>query len=56
MYVPVDFKMTLWYPQFFQKTNEKFRPDYYIHMQVPQVVFVRFLEELKTPKEHFEIN
>ena len=38
---------------FFQKTNKKIQPNYGTSSRI---VFVRFLEELKTPKEHFEIN
>ena len=40
--------------QFSQKTNEKLRLYYYGTSS--QIVFVRFLGELKTPKRHFEIN
>ena len=46
--------MSFWYHQFFQKTNEKIWPTYYSNSS--RIVFVRFLEELKTPKRHFEIN
>ena len=42
------------YVQFFQKTNEKIQPNYY--GTSCRIVFVRFLEELKTSKRHFEIN
>ena len=43
----------LWYPQFFQKMNEKIQLNYYDISG--RIVFVRFLEELKTPKRHFKI-
>ena len=46
--------MYFWYVQFFQKTNEKIQPNYYDTSS--RIVFVRFLEELKTPKRHFEMN
>ena len=36
------------------KKNEKNQPNYYGTSS--RIVFVRFLEELKTPKRHFEIN
>ena len=42
------------YVQFFQKTNEKIQPNCYGTSS--RIVFVRFLEELKTSKRHFEIN
>ena len=42
------------YLQFFQKMNKKIRANYY--GTSTQIVFIRFLEELKTPKKHFEIN
>ena len=45
MYVPVNFKMTLWYPQFFQKTNKTWG----IIVLIGQFFsFVRFWEELKS--------
>jgi hypothetical protein len=50
----VDFETSFWYLQFFLKMNEKIRPNYYGTSS--EIVFVRFLEELKTPKRHFEIN
>ena len=50
----VNFKRNFWYPQFFQKTIEKIHPNYLDTSG--RIVFVRFLEELKTPKRHFEIN
>ena len=37
-----------------KKKKEKLRPNYYDTSG--WIVFVRFLEELKTPKRHFEIN
>ena len=43
-----------YYLQFFQKTNEKIQPNYYGTSS--RIVFVRFLEELKTPRSPFEIN
>ena len=46
--------MSIWCLQFFQKMNEKLRPNYYATSC--RFVFVRFLEELKIPKRHFEIN
>ena len=45
--------MYFWYLQFFQKTNEKNWPNYYDTSS--WIIFVR-LEELKTPKRHFETN
>ena len=42
------------YLQFFQKTNKKIQPNYYGTSR--RIVFIRFLEELKTPKNYFEIN
>ena len=45
--------MSFWYLQFFQETIENIRPNYYGTSS--QIVFVRFLEELKTQKRHFEI-
>ena len=42
------------YLQLFQKTNEKIRPNY--NGTSYWIVFVGFLEELKTPKRNFEIN
>ena len=46
--------MSIWCLQFFQKMNEKIRPNYYATSC--RFVFVRFLEVLKIPKRHFEIN
>ena len=47
--------MSFWYLQFFQKTNEKIRPNYYGTSS--QTVFVRFFEEFEdTKKKHFETN
>ena len=45
--------MSLGYLQFFQKTNKN-QPIYY--GTSGRIVFVHFLEELKTTKRHFEIN
>ena len=45
------FSKCFWYLQFFRKTNEL---NYYGTSS--RIVFVRFLEELKTPKSPFEIN
>ena len=50
----VNFEMSFWYLQVFQKMNKKNRPTYCSTSS--RIVFVRFLEELKTPKRHFEIN
>jgi hypothetical protein len=50
----VNFKMSFWYLQFSQKTNEKIQLYYYGTSS--RIVFDRFLGELKTPKIHFEIN
>ena len=48
----VYFEMSFWYLQFFQKMNIKTQPNYYGISS--QIVFVHFLEELKTPcKEAF---
>ena len=44
------------YFKFFQKSNEKIQPNYYGMYTSSRIVFVWFLEELKTPKRHFEIN
>ena len=46
--------MSLWYLQFFQKNERKNRPHYYGTSS--RTVFICFLEELKSPKRHFEIN
>ena len=46
--------MSFCYLQFSQKTNEKIQ--HYYYGTLSQIVFVHFLEELKTPKRHFEIN
>ena len=43
--------MPFWYPQFFRKTNEKIRLNYYDTSG--RLVFVPFLEDTK---KHFEIN
>ena len=40
-------RQTLWYPQFFQKTNEKIQLNY--SDTSGQLVFVHFFEETKTP-------
>ena len=53
-YRSFNFKRTYFYPQFFQKTNKTIMLHYYDTSG--RIVFVRFLEELKTPKRHFEIN
>ena len=42
---------TFWYPQFFQKTNEKIRLKYYDTSG--RLVFVRFLEEFEETKKTF---
>ena len=47
-------KCIFWYLQFFQKTNKKIRRNY--GGTSSRIIFVRFLEELKTKKRHFEIN
>ena len=47
-------EMFFWYLQFFQKMNKKIRPNYYGTSS--GIFFVRYLEELKKPKRHFEIN
>jgi hypothetical protein len=47
-------KCLFWYLQFFQKTNKKIR--LYYDGTSSRIIFVRFLEELKTKKRHFEIN
>ena len=46
--------MSFWRFQFFQKTNEKIGLNYYD--TISQILFVRFLEEMKTPKGDFKIN
>ena len=46
--------MSFSYLQFSPKTNEKIWRYYYGSSS--RIVFVRFLEKLKTPKRHFEIN
>ena len=51
LYRSVNFEMSFWYNQFFIKMYEKF--DYGTSSRI---VFVRFLEELKTPKGHFDGN
>ena len=45
---------SLWYLQFFQKTNEKIRPNYYGTSSL--IVFVGFFEEFEDAKKHFETN
>ena len=45
--------MSFWCLKFFQKPNKKIRPTM---VSLSQIVFIRFLEQLKTPKRHFEIN
>ena len=47
-------KCLFWYLQFFQKTNKKIRR--YYDGTSSRIIFVRFLEELKTKKRHFEIH
>ena len=49
----VNFVRTFWYPQFFQKASENILLNYYDTSD--QIVFVCFLEALKTPKRHSEI-
>ena len=51
----VNFEMTCWYPEFFQKTNETIRHTV-LYDTSDRLVFVRFLKELKTLKSPFEIN
>ena len=46
--------MSFWYFQFLQKTNEKIQLNYYDTSD--RIVFVRVLEEFKTPNWHFETN
>ena len=41
----------LWYPEFFQKMNEKIRLNYY--NTSGRIVFARFLKELTSPKKTF---
>ena len=48
------FEMSFWYLQFFLKLNKKIRPNDYGTSS--RIVFIRFLEESKTPIRHFEIN
>ena len=50
----VNFKRTFCYPQFFQKTNAKIQL-YYCDTS-GRIVYIHFLEELKTPKRHFKID
>ena len=50
----VNFKRTCLCAEFFQKWTKKFNLQYYDTSG--RLVFVRFLEELKTPKIPFEIN
>ena len=47
----VNFKRTFWYPQLFQKTNEKIQLNYYDTSG--RLVFVRFLEEFEDTKKTF---
>ena len=49
----VNYERTCWYPEFFQKKRMK-KINHYNDTSV-RLVFVRFLEELKTPKSPFEI-
>ena len=42
-----------WYPQFFQKTNKKIWLNYYDTSG--RLAFVRFLEEIDVPRNHFKI-
>ena len=50
-------KGNLWYPQFFQKRTIKRKNSIWQYYDTSgRIVSVRFLEELKTPKRHFEIN
>ena len=46
--------MVFWAIDFLQKTNEQIRLYYYDTLG--QLVFVRFLEEIDDPENHFEIN
>ena len=50
----VNFEMSFWYLQFYQKTKEKFDFTTMVPQvkssQVKSIVFVRFLGELKTQK------
>ena len=52
----VNSEMSFWCLQFFQKTNENNSTWGTIVYLVMSNFFVRFLEELKTPKRHFEIS
>ena len=52
----VNFEMTCWYPEFFQKMNEKIQPTVQYYDTSDRLVFVRFWEELKTPKSPSEMN
>ena len=45
----IPYLRTFWYPQFFQKTNKKIQLNYYDTSG--RIVFVCFLEELKTQKK-----
>jgi hypothetical protein len=56
-----SFERTFWYLQFFQKTDLKslifaLARGTSSPSLLEQKFFIRFLEELKTPKRHFEIN
>ena len=42
------------FSQFLQKTNKKIRPTYY--GSSVRIIFVHFIEELKSLKRHFEMN
>ena len=46
-----NFKRTFWYPQFFQKTNEKIRLNYYDTSG--RLVFVHFFEEFEENQNTF---
>ena len=45
----INFKRTFWYPQFFQKMNEKIQLYYYDTSG--RLVFVRFLGEIEDTKK-----
>ena len=49
-----NFEMYFWYLQFYQKTNEKIRLNYYGTLS--QSVFRSFFERIEDTKSHFEIN
>ena len=50
----VNFEMSFRYPQLSQKKNEKIRLYYYGTSSL--IFFVRFLGELKTPKDISKLN